>query len=128
MLGFDGPDQTRRVAARLAGLGHGPVSAENPYWTGIGAVTVEDPDGWRVVLVPGALTATAEASGELHIGWFDGDRTGVRSLFELAEDSADELGSYLHRGRVLVARIGSGTAAEIVGHLQLVDTGPARRS
>lgn len=27
-------------------------TAENPYWEGIGAVTVPDPDGWRVVLAP----------------------------------------------------------------------------
>ena len=37
----------------LLGLpGHLPVQAENPYWTEHGAVTVEDPDHWRVVLVP----------------------------------------------------------------------------
>jgi catechol 2,3-dioxygenase-like lactoylglutathione lyase family enzyme len=37
---------------RLAAAGHRPVEAENPYWTGVGAMTFEDPDGWRVVLVP----------------------------------------------------------------------------
>ena len=36
----------------MAALGHLPVEAENPYWTENGAVTVEDPDGWRVVLMP----------------------------------------------------------------------------
>jgi catechol 2,3-dioxygenase-like lactoylglutathione lyase family enzyme len=41
------------VAAQLAGLGVAPVEPENPYWTGVGALTFEDPDGWRVVLVPG---------------------------------------------------------------------------
>ncbi len=41
------------VGARLAALGYPPVEAENPYWTDNGAVTVEDPDGWRVVLMPG---------------------------------------------------------------------------
>jgi catechol 2,3-dioxygenase-like lactoylglutathione lyase family enzyme len=40
------------TAGRLAALGYPPVEAENPYWTELGAVTVEDPDGWRVVLVP----------------------------------------------------------------------------
>ena len=40
------------VAARLAARGHAAVAAENPYWNEAGAVTVEDPDGWRVVLVP----------------------------------------------------------------------------
>jgi catechol 2,3-dioxygenase-like lactoylglutathione lyase family enzyme len=41
------------TGSRLAALGYPPVEAENPYWTGNGAVTVEDPDGWRVVLMPG---------------------------------------------------------------------------
>lgn len=38
------------VAARLAAAGHPEVEPENPYWLRR-AVTVEDPDGWRVVLV-----------------------------------------------------------------------------
>ena len=29
------------------------MAAENPYWEAVGALTFEDPDGWRVVLVPG---------------------------------------------------------------------------
>jgi catechol 2,3-dioxygenase-like lactoylglutathione lyase family enzyme len=37
---------------RLAAAGHEPVDAENPYWASVGAMTFEDPDGWRVVLVP----------------------------------------------------------------------------
>ncbi len=40
------------VVTRLASYGHQPVAAENPYWARVGAVTVADPDGWRVVLVP----------------------------------------------------------------------------
>jgi predicted N-acetyltransferase YhbS len=40
-------------------------------------------------------------------------------LFELAEDSPDQLDGYLRAGRVLVALRG----AEVVGHLQLVETG-----
>ena len=47
--------QVDRVAARLAALGHLPVGAENPYWTENGAVTIEDPDHWRVVLMPQPL-------------------------------------------------------------------------
>lgn len=39
--------------ARLATLGYEPVEAENPYWQRHGALTFEDPDGWRVVLFPG---------------------------------------------------------------------------
>ena len=38
----------REVVARL---GIEPVTAANPYWTEHG-VTLEDPDGFRVVLVP----------------------------------------------------------------------------
>jgi len=53
------------------------------------------------------------------IEWHTGDRQALRSLFELAEDSATELDSYLSAGRVLVAR----TRSDIVGHLQLVDAG-----
>ncbi len=43
-----------RAAARLRALGSEPVAAENPWWDGVDALTFEDPDGWRVVLVPGA--------------------------------------------------------------------------
>jgi YycE-like C-terminal domain len=52
VLYFDDLAQVKQVAARLATLGHLPVEAENPYWTEHGAVTVEDPDHWRVVLMP----------------------------------------------------------------------------
>jgi catechol 2,3-dioxygenase-like lactoylglutathione lyase family enzyme len=45
-------DAVAEVVTRLATHGHHPVDAENPYWAGTGAVTVADPDGWRVVLVP----------------------------------------------------------------------------
>ncbi len=39
-----------RTVTRLEGMGYHPVSPENPYWKEKG-VTVEDPDGWRVVLM-----------------------------------------------------------------------------
>jgi catechol 2,3-dioxygenase-like lactoylglutathione lyase family enzyme len=39
------------VDAALARAGAEPVAAANPYWDR-NAVTVEDPDGFRVVLVP----------------------------------------------------------------------------
>jgi catechol 2,3-dioxygenase-like lactoylglutathione lyase family enzyme len=42
------------IVERFRAGGHDPVEAENPYWTNHGAVTFEDPDGWRLVLVPGA--------------------------------------------------------------------------
>ena len=50
---------------------------------------------------------------------FRGDRSALRPLFELAEDSRPVLEGYLGDGRLLVARRGS----DIVGHLQLVATG-----
>ena len=52
VLYFDGQAQVEQAGSRLAAAGHRPVEAENPYWTENGAVTVEDPDGWRVVLMP----------------------------------------------------------------------------
>jgi catechol 2,3-dioxygenase-like lactoylglutathione lyase family enzyme len=52
VLYFDSPTEVTAVARRLHDAGHPAVEAENPYWTDAGAVTVEDPDGWRVVLVP----------------------------------------------------------------------------
>jgi catechol 2,3-dioxygenase-like lactoylglutathione lyase family enzyme len=56
VLYFDDQTQVEQVAARLAALGYLPVEAENPYWTEHGAVTIEDPDRWRVVLMPQPLT------------------------------------------------------------------------
>jgi catechol 2,3-dioxygenase-like lactoylglutathione lyase family enzyme len=52
VLYFDGDDAVREVARRLAAHGGTTAVAENPYWTSRGAITIEDPDGWRVVLVP----------------------------------------------------------------------------
>jgi catechol 2,3-dioxygenase-like lactoylglutathione lyase family enzyme len=46
--------ELRAAAERLKALGHPPVESENPYWPAHGAVTFEDPDGWRVVLFPPA--------------------------------------------------------------------------
>jgi GNAT superfamily N-acetyltransferase len=52
----------------------------------------------------------------IRVALHDGPRDGLRELFELAEDSATQLDSYMDRGRVLVAVDGQ----EIVGHLQVV--------
>jgi catechol 2,3-dioxygenase-like lactoylglutathione lyase family enzyme len=52
VLYFDGRPEAEATAARLAALGHPAVPPENPYWTDNGGITVEDPDGWRVVLMP----------------------------------------------------------------------------
>ena len=51
-----GRDAVNAVAERLVVLGHAAVAPENPYWLDIGALTFEDPDGWRVVLVPSAYS------------------------------------------------------------------------
>jgi catechol 2,3-dioxygenase-like lactoylglutathione lyase family enzyme len=39
-----------RIVSRLSAMGHRSVPPENPYWEQKG-VTIEDPDGWRVVLM-----------------------------------------------------------------------------
>jgi GNAT superfamily N-acetyltransferase len=61
---------------------------------------------------------------DLRIETYDGPRDELRSLFELAEDSAAELDSYIDAGRVLVA-VSDG---EIIGHLQLTGTGEPRQA
>ncbi|WLR48592.1 VOC family protein [Halobacillus litoralis] len=38
------------VAERLHDMGYQEVESENPYWEEKG-ITIEDPDGWRVVLM-----------------------------------------------------------------------------
>jgi GNAT superfamily N-acetyltransferase len=52
------------------------------------------------------------------IDWYDGPHTDLRSMFALAEDSEQQLASYLDLGRVLVAR----QDGVVVGHLQLIPT------
>lgn len=52
VLYFSEDGRMHDVVERLAGAGHEPVPAENPYWPEHGALTFADPDGWRVVLVP----------------------------------------------------------------------------
>jgi GNAT superfamily N-acetyltransferase len=62
--------------------------------------------------------------GVIRIQEHIGPRSSLRSLFELAEDSVDELDAYMDEGRVLVAM----DAEEVVGHLQLTDTGRPREA
>jgi hypothetical protein len=55
------------------------------------------------------MSADNEVAGlgvDVRIEPYAGPRSDLRSLFELAEDSPTELDSYLHAGRVLVARSG----------------------
>ena len=58
-------------------------------------------------------------SSPIAIGWYDGPRGEIRDLFELADDSPDQLDGYIELGRILVACDKSG---QIVGHLQLLPT------
>ena len=55
VLYFDDLIKIEQLVTRLATIGHSPVEAQNPYWTENGAVTIEDPDHWRVVLMPPPL-------------------------------------------------------------------------
>ena len=66
-----------------------------------------------------AQNPEARLSGEVRIEIHRGSRDSLRALFELAEDSAAELDSYIEAGRVLIARSGT----EVIGHLQLTGTG-----
>lgn len=58
--------------------------------------------------------------GEPVLAWDTGPREALRHLFELAEDSAEQLDGYLRLGRVLVA-LEDGSP---VGHLQLIESDP----
>ena len=64
VLYFASASEVDRLAARLTDLGYPAVQPENPYWvTAVASVTVEDPDGWRVVLVkPGTRGTTSDAA------------------------------------------------------------------
>jgi GNAT superfamily N-acetyltransferase len=61
---------------------------------------------------------------DVRIETYRGSRDSLRALFELAEDSAAELASYIDAGRVLVAVSGG----EVIGHLQLTGTGDPRQA
>jgi GNAT superfamily N-acetyltransferase len=52
VLYFDDQVAQQATAARMARFGFGAVEPENPYWADNGGITIEDPDGWRVVLMP----------------------------------------------------------------------------
>jgi GNAT superfamily N-acetyltransferase len=65
----------------------------------------------------------ARSADFVRIEAYGGPRASLRSLFELAEDSAAELDSYIDAGRVLVAT----SAGEIIGHLQLTGTSDPRQ-
>jgi GNAT superfamily N-acetyltransferase len=58
------------------------------------------------------------ATPSVEIRWHTGAREELRPLFALAEDSPEQLETYVHLGRVLVAL----EEGSIVGHLQVVDS------
>ena len=73
--------------------------------------------GVALLYTRAVLVRPLRATEPVHVGWHTGPRADLRPLFGLAEDSAVELDSSLHAGRVLVAL----ADGELVGHLQLVD-------
>jgi GNAT superfamily N-acetyltransferase len=70
------------------------------------------------------LNPDTTPAGDIRIQTYRGSRDDLRPLFELAEDSAAELDSYIGAGRVLVAISGP----EVIGHLQLTGTGDPRQA
>ena len=57
------------------------------------------------------------------ITWHHGERAQLRDLFELADDSQEQLDRYIDLGRVLVAL--DHRSSEVIGHLQLIPTAQA---
>jgi catechol 2,3-dioxygenase-like lactoylglutathione lyase family enzyme len=49
---FATEEQMFDVVRRLGAAGHEVVELANPWWRENGALTFEDPDGWRIVLMP----------------------------------------------------------------------------
>ena len=70
------------------------------------------------------LNPDTTPAGDIRIETYRGSRDDLRPLFELAEDSAAELDSYIGVGRVLVAMSGP----EVIGHLQLTGAGDLRQA
>lgn len=102
-----------RLRARLAVHGVAEVVPDNPYWTGLGAFAVTDPDGWILIVVP-PPTGKRPDPGGIGIEEYFGERARIAWSLRLAEDSEQALASYIDRGRVWVARDESGA---IVGHI-----------
>ncbi|PDY44706.1 VOC family protein [Bacillus pseudomycoides] len=42
--------EIEKVTSRLHAMGYDEIEPENPYWKETG-ITIEDPDGWRIVLM-----------------------------------------------------------------------------
>ena len=69
--------------------------------------------------IPFRDQALASTLFPLTIQRFDGPRSQLRALFELADDSPTEIDRYIETGEVLVAR----RRAEVVGHVQVIRYG-----
>lgn len=132
VLYLDDAEAVTVATAQLRARGLTPDADSHPYWEANGAVSYRDPDGRGLVYAPWVYGREpdpvdrhpddpARTPAQLDISEYVGDRTRLRPLFELAEDSATQLDGYLDAGRVLVARRGGA----LVGHLQLVSTGRA---
>lgn len=121
-------DNTAAVVAATQPLLAAGLTAQaepHPYWAARGALIFQDPDGRDVVFAPWVFGRDAEpgehhaeppSASELTVEWYDGDREALRQSFAEAEDSTEQLDSYLKLGRVLVACRGP----ELLGHLQLI--------
>src|SRR5436190_2717035 len=72
----------------------------------------------------GRMDLVARDPARVRVERHAGRRSDLRPLFEMAEDSAAQLDSYLHAGEVLVAVDGD----RVVGHLQLIDGDDAGQS
>lgn len=130
VLYLDDAEAVTAATAPLRDRGLTPDPDPHPYWGANGAVSYRDPDGRVLVYAPWVYGREpdpidrhpddpAPTTAPLDISEYAGDRSPLRPLFELAEDSATQLDGYLDAGRVLVARRGGA----LVGHLQLVPTG-----
>jgi ribosomal protein S18 acetylase RimI-like enzyme len=124
VLYLDDEQALTTASAPFLAAGLTPDPGQHAYWEANGAVTFRDPDGRGLVLAPWVYGRVPDPvdrteDGDVRIDWYDGDRSRLRALFEEAEDSPAQLDGYLDEGTVLVARL----AGEVVGHLQLVDTG-----
>jgi lactoylglutathione lyase len=98
-------------------------------WMPAAAVYFRDPDGHQLEYLAMLDAAArpklgivpfsqwpAEDRG-VDVRWHAGDRTALRPLFALADDSPEQLDRYMSLGRLLVAH----DERSIVGHLQLVE-------
>jgi predicted N-acetyltransferase YhbS len=126
VLYLDGSAAVEAATAPLQAAGLTAKPGPLAYWAANGAVIYADPDGREVVFAPWVYGRDPEpvdqhgpvapTGGSVQVEEYHGDRALLRPLFSEAEDSVQQLDSYINDGRVLVARRG----AEDVGHLQLV--------